>query len=70
MCKRTEVRLAKSRKSCEPQTSILGKMQLCPFSRSILCSELGRGTEKREGHRGRNFFCAEKNMGRRAVWVS
>lgn len=32
-------------------------------SRSILCNELGRGTEEKEGGRGRNVFCTEK------IWV-
>lgn len=57
--------VAKSRKSCEPQNlyCILGKMPICAFSKSILCSELGRGTEEREGGRGRNLFCTE------IIWV-
>lgn len=68
MCKRTDVHvLLYLEKAVSHKISTLGKMPVCPFSRSVLCSELGRGTEEREGGRGRNLFCIEKNMHRRAV---
>lgn len=50
-------------KAVSHKTWILGKMSVCPFSRFILCSERGRGTEERQGGRGRNLFCTEK------IWV-
>lgn len=56
-CKRTDARVAKFRKSCEPQNLCSG-INANMFSRSILCSELGRDIKEREGGKGRNL-CTE-----------